>query len=228
MWRMLEHWTLQSLNMKRTHSYGWVLRRWWGGVVAYYRSGSVHEKTPGCLGASSRRGKPCPQGPPARAARAPGASRSPCYGHLAITEQTVAHHTSDFWSQENAIHSSTWFDVFASAPSFNWLGTTCESSNIFRGISKLLTIFVHAHLQAFLESARLALVSVRLVHRTHPRSGLTPTKGTTWSSKTTTQLQPNTNDRQAQNTNCLNFMSTGAALKWNVLQPRIDGHGTDL
>jgi hypothetical protein len=35
-----------------------------------------------------------------------------------------------------------------------------------------LTVFIHAHLQALLEAAGLALVPVRLVHNTAPRAGL--------------------------------------------------------
>jgi hypothetical protein len=35
-----------------------------------------------------------------------------------------------------------------------------------------LTVFIHAHLQALLEAAGLALVPVRLVHNAAPRAGL--------------------------------------------------------
>jgi hypothetical protein len=35
-----------------------------------------------------------------------------------------------------------------------------------------LTVFIHAHLQALLEAAGLALVPVRLVHNTAPCAGL--------------------------------------------------------
>lgn len=37
-----------------------------------------------------------------------------------------------------------------------------------------LTVLVHARLQALLQPARLALVAMGLVHRTHPGSGLAP------------------------------------------------------
>lgn len=50
-----------------------------------------------------------------------------------------------------------------------------ESKRSGRSVSnggKSLTIFVHAHLKTFLESAGLALISVRFVHWTHPSPSL--------------------------------------------------------
>ena len=38
---------------------------------------------------------------------------------------------------------------------------------------KVLTILIHAHVQALLETTRLALISVRFVHYTRASSGLT-------------------------------------------------------
>lgn len=68
------------------------------------------------------------------------------------------------WGTESA-SETLWH--FAAAPLPTGLGVVGKES---RG----LTVLVHAHLQTFLQSARLALVAMSLVHHAPSRTGLAP------------------------------------------------------
>ena len=43
-------------------------------------------------------------------------------------------------------------------------------------MSRVLTIFIHARLQAFLQAARLTLIAMGLVNYAHSRTRLTPVR----------------------------------------------------